>query len=192
VAREWAEGAELAVERGDDASEDLSLDTLDLAEKSVDRALLGDAQDLREFLFGAERAALEKVRTLLREHGGNRCFSCEDRIRGQAAVDHFIPWARYRLDLGHNYVLADARCNGDKRDRLAAVHHLERWHERNAREDWTEALTKSAVSVDLDLTRRVAGWAYGQAERAGSLVWSHGRDGMVALDTWWRSLLMAE
>jgi hypothetical protein len=155
------------------------------------RALLGDAQDLREFLFGADRAALDTVRTLLREHGGNRCFYCEDRIRGQAAVDHFIPWARYRLDLGHNYVLADARCNGDKRDRLAAVRHLEKWHERNASEDWAEALTESAVSVNLDLTRRVAGWAYGQAERAGSLVWSHGRDGMVALDARWRSLLSA-
>jgi hypothetical protein len=143
-------------------------------------------------MLGADRAALDNVRTLLREHGGNRCFYCEDRIRGQAAVDHFIPWARCRLDLGHNYVLADARCNGDKRDRLAAVHHLKKWHERNAREDWAEALTESAVSLNLDLTRRVAGWAYGQAERAGSLVWSHGRDGLVTLDTRWRFLLSVQ
>jgi hypothetical protein len=55
--------------------------------------------------------------------------------------------------------------------------------------DWAEALTGSQVPVDLDLTRRVAGWAYGQAERVGSLVWSHGRDGMVSLDLRWRLLL---
>ena len=42
----------------------------------------------------------------------DRCFYCAGVIRGEPAVDHFVPWARYPLDLGHNYVLADARCNG--------------------------------------------------------------------------------
>ena len=37
------------------------------------------------------------------------------------AVDHFIPWRRYPLDLGHNFVLAHSACNSSKGDRLAAV-----------------------------------------------------------------------
>jgi hypothetical protein len=45
--------------------------------------------------------------------------------------------------------------------------------------------------VDLDLTRRVASWAYGQAEAAESFVWSHGRDGLVSLDPRCRVLLSA-
>ena len=154
------------------------------------RALLGDAQDLREFLFGADRTALGSVRELIRDHDGNRCFYCGGGIRGEAAVDHFIPWSRYRLDVGHNFVLADARCNAHKSDRLAAVDHAERWHERNAAGAWTAALADSAVPINLDLTQRVAVWAYDQAERTGSAVWSHGRDGMVALDIRWRTLLV--
>jgi hypothetical protein len=153
------------------------------------RPLLGEAQDLREFLFGADRSGLCSARDLLREHEGDRCFYCGGRIRGEAAVDHFIPWSRYRLDLGHNFVLADARCNGYKSDRLASVDHLERWHARNTTGAWTALLIKHAVPVDRELTRRVALWAYGQAARTGSAVWSRGRDGMVSLDSSWQRLL---
>jgi hypothetical protein len=58
-------------------------------------------------------------------------------------------------------------------------------------DDASEDLSLDALDP-AHLTRRVAGWAYGQAERAGSLVWSHGRAGMVALDARWRSLLAAQ
>jgi hypothetical protein len=153
------------------------------------RALLGDAQDLQEFLFGADRTALAKVRALLRDHDDNRCFYCGGRIRAEAAVDHFIPWARYRLDLGHNYVLADTRCNGDKRERLAAVDHLARWHARNIEGSWSGVLAENAIPGNPDLTRRIAAWAYGQADKDGSTVWSRGPDGMVALDSRWRAVL---
>jgi hypothetical protein len=153
------------------------------------RPLLGDAQDLREFLFGADRSSLGSARELLREYEADRCFYCGGRIRGEADVDHFIPWSRYRLDLGHNFVLADSRCNGYKSDRLASVDHLERWHARNTKGDWTTLLREHAVPVDEQLTRRVAVWAYGQAARTGSTVWSQGRDGMVSLDPSWQSLL---
>ncbi len=154
------------------------------------RALLGDSQDLREFLFGADRTALVKVRSLLRELDGTHCFYCGSRVRGEAAVDHFIPWSRYRLDLGHNYVLAHTRCNADKSDRLAAFDHLKRWHGRNRAPEWSAAVAANAVPSDLDLTTRVAAWAYDQAEGASALVWSHGRDGMVRLDSRWRGLLI--
>jgi hypothetical protein len=56
------------------------------------------------------------------------------------------------LDLGHNYVLADARCNGEKADRLAAFDHLSRWCARNARPDWTDALERRR-------TRTSGAWA---------------------------------
>jgi hypothetical protein len=52
-------------------------------------------------------------------------------MRGDVAVDHFVPWRRYPFDLGHNFVLAHPTCNGRKGDRLAAVDHLRRWDERN-------------------------------------------------------------
>ena len=36
------------------------------------------------------------------------------------------------MDLGHNFVLADSKCNSQKRDRLPACDHLAAWAERNA------------------------------------------------------------
>jgi len=51
-------------------------------------------------------------------------------------------WALCPLDLGHNHVLADARCNREKADRRAAFDHLSRWCARNERADWTDALER--------------------------------------------------
>jgi hypothetical protein len=39
-------------------------------------------------------------------------------------VDHFIPWSRHADDGLDNLVAADARCNGQKRDFLAAAADL--------------------------------------------------------------------
>jgi len=152
-------------------------------------ALIGGGPDLREFLFGSDRTALAAVRGLLVEVDGDRCFYCHGQIRGEPAVDHFVPWARYPLDLGHNYVLADARCNGFKSDRLAAIAHLDRWCVRNACGDWTAALESRLLPHDVARTRRVAAWAYAQAERTRATVWQEGRDGLVSLDPRWVSLL---
>ena len=153
-------------------------------------ALLGEGPDLREFLFGSDRSALGTVRDLLREVEGNRCFYCAETLRGEPVVDHFVPWARYPLDLGHNFVLADARCNAGKLDRLAAFEHLERWCERNARPDWTAALDRRTLPHDVRRTKRVARWAYAQAEQGGATVWQRGRDGLIDLDPRWRGLLL--
>jgi hypothetical protein len=153
-------------------------------------ALLGEGADLREFLFGSDRTSLAIVRDLLRQVEGNRCFYCADAIRGEPAVDHFVPWARYPLDLGHNFVLADGRCNGGKLDRLASVEHLGRWCARNARPAWTAALETRALPHDLARTKRVAAWAYAQADRGSATVWQQGRDGLVPLDSHWRAMFM--
>ena len=154
------------------------------------RTLIGEGPDLREFLFGSDRTALGRARSLLLELDGSRCFYCASAIRGEPVVDHFVPWARYPLDLGHNYVLADARCNGEKADRLAAFDHLSRWVERNARRDLREAFESRMVPHDAKVTRRVGSWAYEQAERARATVWERGRDGLIALDPRWRSVLV--
>ena len=73
------------------------------------------------------------VRPVLIEIQDRRCFYCNERLSAVSThVDHFIPWSRYPVDLGHNFVLADSRCNGQKRDRLPAYDHLAAWTERNA------------------------------------------------------------
>ena len=88
--------------------------------------------ELRHFLFGTSRSDLSRYREILADVQEGRCFYCNRRLNDSAAVDHFIPWRRYPLDLGHNFVLAHGSCNSSKSDRLAALPHLRRWHERNA------------------------------------------------------------
>jgi 5-methylcytosine-specific restriction endonuclease McrA len=94
--------------------------------------VLGEAADLNEFLFGSERAALAVVRPVLIDIQERRCFYCNERLSPASThVDHFIPWSRYPVDLVHNFVLADSRCNSQKRDRLPAYNYLSAWTERN-------------------------------------------------------------
>src|SRR4029077_11815372 len=95
--------------------------------------ILGDTTDLHEFLFGSERVPLAKVRPVLLDLQDGHCFYCATVLTASNThVDHFISWARYPVDLGHNFVLADNKCNGAKRDRLPARVHLAAWAERNA------------------------------------------------------------
>ena len=84
---------------------------------------------LEEFLFGVERLALSLVRSPLLEIQDGRCFYCQGRIREpkESHVDHFIPWSRYQENGLCNLVVADAKCNGNKSDFLAAVDHVEQW-----------------------------------------------------------------
>ena len=82
--------------------------------------LLGQVVELRSFLFGARRSSLSAHRPLLRDLQHGRCFYCKKDIKSGGDVDHFIPWRRYSLELGHNFVLAHKRCNSYKSDLLAA------------------------------------------------------------------------
>jgi hypothetical protein len=96
-------------------------------------ARLNDLDDsrLESFLFGADRTQLTAVRPGLLDLQRGACFYCGARVRAGADVDHFIPWARYPDDGIHNLVVADSRCNGAKRDFLAAQAHLRHWKVRN-------------------------------------------------------------
>jgi 5-methylcytosine-specific restriction endonuclease McrA len=156
--------------------------------RSLNGDLLGETLDLREFLFGAERQALAVVRPVLMDLQHGRCFYCDQSIRGDGGhVDHFIPWAKYPIDLCHNFVLADSRCNIKKRDRMPHVDHLARWSERN--QDHAEDIVsacKDQLPCDLACTNRIAYWAYEQTEHAGGLTWLRG-DEMLALSAGWRN-----
>ena len=155
-------------------------------------ALLGTATDLQEFLFGGERESLKAFIPILNEVQRDACFYCGGRMKGEAVdVDHFIPWSRYPVDLGHNFVLAHARpCNARKSGRLASVEHLNAWVTRNAEHgDLMGAqFDQKEIIHDLPTSFKVATWAYSQLESAGGLTWRQGEE-MVILDSRWRQLL---
>lgn len=88
--------------------------------------------ELEDFLFGRERISTAPVRAPLWEIQDERCYYCETRINEptEAEVDHFLPWSRYPDDGIENLVVADKRCNGYKKDFLAAIPHVEKWRRR--------------------------------------------------------------
>jgi HNH endonuclease len=159
--------------------------------RQQNRDILGENADLNVFLFGSERVSLAAVRPVLMEIQHGECFYCGSALKAaNMDVDHFIAWARYPVDLGHNFVLADRACNNKKRDRLPAIGHLAAWTERNQRfgNQIRETLQDRGIVTELDASNQVAQWAYGQAEAANALTWVRG-DEMVALDAKWRNLL---
>lgn len=134
--------------------------------RRLNAGCLGEA-DLDEFLFGSERCAWPPdLRTILRDVQKDVCLYCGGVIRDAGDIDHFIPWARYPLELGHNFVLAHAGCNRSKSDLLAAPRHLSAWHTRNVyyTDTMKQAFEASSILHDYDTTRRIVGWAYTQAE----------------------------
>lgn len=156
------------------------------------QVLLGETVDLGEFLFGSERASLADYRPLLREVQAGACFYCRRPLHAAGEVDHFIPWSRYPVDLPHNFVLAHAQCNRDKRDFLGDLWHLEHWVERNAAqgEVLAQAFEGLRVVHDLTASRHVAHWSYAQAEQAGARVWLREHE-LRPLAPSWRALLPA-
>jgi hypothetical protein len=141
--------------------------------------LLGAPNDLDQFLFGAERAPLEKYLSILREVQQARCLYCEREVApGAAHIDHFIPWSRYPIDLGHNFVLAHAGCNGAKADHLAAGVHLGRWVERNrtAAAFLEERFDQGLIVHNAQSSERIARWAYSQAAATHALAWVKSRE----------------
>lgn len=144
---------------------------------AANRRILGDTTDLPSFLFGIERQALNRFRGVLREHQQGACFYCGRRVTSEGELDHFIPWARYPLDVGQNFVLAHGQCNNAKRDFLAALPHLERWRERNI--DSTELarrLHDRELPSDGARALVVARWAYAQGASSRAQLWVKGRE----------------
>lgn len=150
--------------------------------------LLGVANDLDEFLFGSERASLGNVVPVLREIQDNHCFYCGKSIQGSPHVDHFIPWTRYPLDLGHNFVLAHNSCNLAKSDMLAAEVHLEKWAERNRDKGpiLESGFREQGIPFYLESSNRIAIWAYEQAQQTSALTWLKAKEYRPLSDRWKR------
>jgi HNH endonuclease len=153
--------------------------------------LLGES-DLAEFLFGTERSVLPGLRTVLKDVQSNFCFYCDKALREGGDIDHFVPWSRYPLDLGHNFVLAHAACNRSKRDFLAAPCHLESWHKRNQLHGAAlgQEFDSRGILHNLEATEKIAVWAYSQAQSAGANLWLKNTD-LMPIDPSWRQVLAA-
>ena len=67
--------------------------------------IIGGTADLRLFLFGSERANSGAFVPLLKDLQKDSCFYCGGRLKERGEVDHFVPWSRYQLDAGQNFVL---------------------------------------------------------------------------------------
>lgn len=145
------------------------------------QALLGQSTDLAEFLFGAERNFLAAYHPILQETQNNYCFYCLKKIKGAGDVDHFIPWSRYPVDLGHNFVLAHKSCNSSKGNFLAAKEHLQHWRERNEQNnnELTSYFDEHGLVHDLSTSNAIVDWSYGQAEQAGAHLWRSKGEGLV-------------
>jgi len=144
---------------------------------SANQEVLGAEAELEGFLFGTDRLSLERFTGVLREHQAGECFYCGKRVSGAGDLDHFIPWSRYPLDLGHNFVHAHKGCNNAKRDHLAAVSHLGRWRVQNLDEGdrLARAFNDAGLSNDLERSLLIARWAYEQGFASGARLWV--RDG---------------
>lgn len=94
--------------------------------RRMNRSVLKEGPDLAEHLFGADRVALAVPRTALAEAFGLKCFYCGRPLTDQAQVDHILPWSKVAIDGLANLVLACARCNLSKSDRLPSPTHVQR------------------------------------------------------------------
>lgn len=138
--------------------------------------LVGEHADLEYFLFGTQRAVLEKARPALEHLQAGCCFYCRKPMKGDWQVDHFIPWARYPRDLGHNFVLAHASCNQQKSDTLAAAQHVERWRDRNDEHGaWLAGELGGTFVCDEPTSRRIAKWSYELDASASARLWIKAR-----------------
>ncbi|WP_245603123.1 HNH endonuclease [Shewanella fidelis] len=145
-------------------------------------AVLGGKGDLSQFLFGSDRNSIISARPLLTEIQQGKCFYCNKPLKNDgnnaAEVDHFIPWARYPNDLGHNFVLAHRSCNNAKRDHLAAQRHKERWYEQNIINNAAQITSELSQYFICDSSRSeaITAWAYQLALQGDSPLWVAGRE----------------
>lgn len=137
------------------------------------QSLVGAQANLPEFLFGQDRKALSYAKPLLQELQKNCCFYCGKKLNQEAEVDHFIPFAKYAFDLGHNFVLADRACNNSKRDYLADYLHKYKWEENNLGKhaDVISEELAPYVECNAEKSLAVSDWAYQIAGRSSSNLW---------------------
>ena len=116
--------------------------------KVADRnADLVDSARLYDFMFGAERVSLTRVRGPIADTQDRECFYCGDRLIRSWDVDHFLPWSRHPDNSLDNLVAAHAACNNAKSASLAGLSHLRNWTER-----FTDNVTNCRIQAVHDST----------------------------------------
>jgi hypothetical protein len=148
--------------------------------------IVGEKVDLQEFMFGARRVSLAPLYEILYELQDGRCFYTDRRLGDDVEVDHFIPWSRYRMDLGHNFVLAHGPVNRKKSDHIAAEEHLEKWTRFClANHDvLVDKLKSIGIPHDLASSFQIARWCYNSAQKAQAQVWFKGTSLRKLSDAW--------
>lgn len=99
---------------------------------------LRDAHAMRafeDFLFGATRQALARLREPLLDLQRGACLFCGTRIGRGAHVDHFVPWSVTGDDGLDNLAASCSSCNLGKGALLAGARHVESLVARNVTYD---------------------------------------------------------
>ncbi|WP_019617028.1 HNH endonuclease [Psychromonas ossibalaenae] len=140
---------------------------------SANQHLLGAQTQLDEFLFGVNRQTITKARPVLEEIQQGKCFYCQKPLNSKTELDHFIPFAKYANDLGHNFVAAHSSCNNSKRDHLSAIIHRDRWYEQNIIQNSKLIDTELSPYFNCDAPRSeaVTSWAYQTAVNNNAQLW---------------------
>lgn len=148
--------------------------------------IVGEKADLQEFMFGVRRASLAPLRSVLYELQDGRCFYTDRRLGDDVEVDHFIPWSRYPMDLGHNLVLACGPVNRKKSDHIAAEEHLEKWMHfcLTNHGSLVEGFELFGIPHNLASSLQIARWCYTSAQKAQAQVWFEGTSLRKLSDTW--------
>lgn len=134
-----------------------------------------------------ERGALVAIAPLLMDVQAGRCFYCSVPIKkGEVEVDHFVPWSRYPVGLGNNFVAADRRCNSAKSDFLPAEEHLERWAglQKSHGTALVGVFEKLGLSGSLEVSLSITTWAYEQTFAAQGKTWVRGKELCVLSGRW--------
>jgi 5-methylcytosine-specific restriction endonuclease McrA len=155
--------------------------------------VLGTTSDLMEFMFGSERSNLQTVQPILEDIQYGKCFYCKSALsRNSSHVDHFIPWSKYPVDLGHNFVLCHNSCNSSKSDHLASTEHLHAWIERNVKygEELGQEFENKQITHNVYVSVEIARWAYSQTEALKGLAWVRKKE-LVPLDEDWKGIISA-
>jgi hypothetical protein len=130
--------------------------------------------DLRRHLFGSDRVLPPRaLRDGVAALQDGQCFYCGGTLGATPEADHFIPRIRCGIDAIENLVLADRRCNNDKRDLLPGPPHVTAWARRNQRHGTalTSLATASRWDSDPAATMAVARSIYSHLPPGGTPLW---------------------
>jgi hypothetical protein len=113
--------------------------------------------NLHRHLLGSDRLLPPRaLRDGIAALQDSRSFYCREGLGSAAEADHFIPWIRCGIDAVENLVLADRRCNNDKRDLFPGPAHVTAWANRNQCHSIALAGLATAARWDTDLAATVA------------------------------------